>query len=101
MALSIFFSLAVFVVIKRADGLVPMGPLEYLGKQPLRYWILMWVLVLIPIAAYVLATVSYFPLHFSWQAAVAISLGAMVFLYGVSMAIDKAVEYARDRKTVA
>ncbi len=98
MAVSVFFSLAVFALVKRAGSLAgAMKPLEYLGKEPLRYWVLMWVLVLIPIAAYVLASAADFPLHYSAQAAVAISLAAMAFLYAVSLGIDAAVSKLRPR----
>lgn len=98
MAVSVFFSLLVFAVLKRAGSLAgALKPLEYLGREPLRYWVLMWVLVLVPIAAYVLASASDFPLHFGWQAAVTISLAAVIGLYAVSLGIDAAVARLRPR----
>lgn len=104
MALSVAVSLLVFVLVERAIGtecgrkrtseeMVLVGRkresiLEYLGRQPIRYWVLMFVLVRVPVEFYTLAMGSELPLQMGWESAVALALGCMVGMYVVSRAVD-------------
>ncbi|MEW6749186.1 MAG: heparan-alpha-glucosaminide N-acetyltransferase domain-containing protein [Candidatus Micrarchaeota archaeon] len=85
MGLSVMLSLVVFILVgERRNGL-----LEYLGRKPLRYWVLMFVLVLIPLSAYVLASgeiVEMGPLE-----AIAASLACCVIVYLGSRLMDVAL----------
>ncbi len=91
MALSVLFSIAVFEGVKRVGS----GWLEYLGTRPLRYWVLMWVVLIIPLAFALLALGKSFPLTLDWVSAVIASFLALIVIYAVSILIDRIVEIAR------
>lgn len=87
MAFAITLSLIVFILIKR----IRLGFLEYLGRTPLRYWAMMWYLVLLPMGMYVLLKKIQLPLSFSAPMACLISIVAMIFLYAASKVMDMVV----------
>ena len=84
MALSVAFSLAVFTIVKH----VKSGFLEYLGRKPLRYWVLMFVVLIVPITFYTLFSGSWLPLGLGWEAALAITSMSLLLLYLISKAMD-------------
>jgi hypothetical protein len=85
MALSVVFSLVVFAIVRD----VKIKELDYLGRTPFRYWVLMFLVILIPLAFY-----SYFigsegsSIGLGWIEAVVISLLCSVLLYMVSKGLD-------------
>jgi hypothetical protein len=85
MALSVAFSSGLFMLAGRLGS----GFLEYLGRRPIRYWVLMFLLFIIPADFYVLGSGGSFPLGFSWEAAVIISALFLAVFYGASLAIDR------------
>lgn len=84
MALSVLVSLIIFSIIWRID----LPALGYLGREPLRYWILMFVLLIIPIGFYLYATRKEV-IGMDWPLAVALALPAMALLYLASAALDR------------
>lgn len=86
MALSAFVSIALFGLIRGFRN----PALEYIGKDPIRYWVLMVLLIIVPIKLYAFYTFTGLPLGMGWPEAVAISLAACLFLYLVSLGLDLA-----------
>ncbi len=91
MALSVLFSLIVFTVVKRLRS----GWLEYLGTRPIRYWMLMWIVVIVPLAFFVLSRKEDFPLQYGWMAAVAGAFLSLFVIYAASLAVDWAILKAK------
>ncbi|NYZ73979.1 DUF1624 domain-containing protein [Candidatus Micrarchaeota archaeon] len=113
MALSVLFSLLVFVLVEglvgreRASGMTReriarpehdtagvgrdeerRGILEYLGRQPIKYWVLMFVVVKIPVEVYAFSAGLELPLELGWTNAVLIATLCVPVLYGISLGID-------------
>ena len=63
--------------------------LEYVGKKPLRYWILMYICFIIPARGYLEYSHGAFPLHLHWPIGIAISMGVMILLWGLSRLLDR------------
>jgi thiosulfate reductase cytochrome b subunit len=86
MALTISISFFVFEAMKgfRNDYL------EYLGKRPIRFWLIMYVLFLIPLAVYAITTGTEMPFSFvpAWAGILAGILCIPVF-YFISRAMDR------------
>ncbi|MBD3210104.1 DUF1624 domain-containing protein [Candidatus Micrarchaeota archaeon] len=85
MALSVVFSLAVFSLVKNFKS----GSLEYLGRKPIRYWVLMFAVLLIPLGIYAEVAGWGAPLHLGWPLAVVVSLLCLPILFLLSKALDK------------
>ncbi|MDD5171466.1 MAG: heparan-alpha-glucosaminide N-acetyltransferase domain-containing protein [Candidatus ainarchaeum sp.] len=91
MALSILLSLVVFVLVETALKQLNKkreGVLEYLGRQPIRYWVLMFVMVKIPVEVYAFSAGLELPLELGWTNAVLIAVVCVPVLYAVSKGID-------------
>ncbi len=95
MALSVVFSLAVFEAVKRLRS----GWLEYLGTRSIRYWILMWIVVIVPLVFILLSRGVDFPLKLEWPEAVLASFLALAVIFLASLAVDRIV--ARGRAAAA
>jgi predicted acyltransferase len=93
MALSVLVSLALYSAVDALLGKSASGAfwaqLEYLGQRPIRYWVLMFVLVVAPISFYALATTDELPLAVPWEAGVLFAVGCIPALYLVSVLIDR------------
>jgi len=91
MALSILLSLVVFIA---GNALLGKGSsqisgfFEYLGRKPIRYWVLMFVVLLIPLEAYSFLNGLDLPLETGVMPAFIISLLCVFVLYLLSLAID-------------
>jgi hypothetical protein len=83
--LSIFASLVIFTLVRG----IRSSALEYIGRKPLRYWVLMSVVIVVPLKLYVYFKKLYLPFDFDWLGACAISLFACVVLAAISLAIDR------------
>ncbi|MFH0885423.1 MAG: heparan-alpha-glucosaminide N-acetyltransferase domain-containing protein [Candidatus Micrarchaeota archaeon] len=82
-ALSIAVSAFAYMVIERLG----LHALEYPGKKPLEFWILMYVLLIIPLVFYAIATKSGLPLDMPWPAALGISVVCIPILIAASKAL--------------
>ncbi|MEK6981434.1 MAG: heparan-alpha-glucosaminide N-acetyltransferase domain-containing protein [Candidatus Micrarchaeota archaeon] len=63
--------------------------LEYCGRKPLRFWILLFLVFVIPLTFYVALKTNTFPLGINWKIGVLFSTFAIICLYFVSKLIDK------------
>lgn len=89
MMLSILVCFAVFVLIdKLIKALNGLGEIEYMGRKPLRYWIMMYVGFLIPLTLYAEHNGLSFPLSVDWLLAVLLSVCVMLVLWLASQGID-------------
>ncbi len=88
MLLSVVFSLAVYLVVRGMEN----RHLQYLGQKPIRYWVLMFAVLIVPVTFYAAATESPFPLPLSWIEALVITMACMPVLYLISRAIDSVQE---------
>jgi len=87
--LSILFSLLVFALIERISRKIQsVQELEYLGRKPIRYWILMYIVFIIPLWFYIEVSKLTLPLSLHWPFGILISLGLMVLFWAVSHMID-------------
>jgi len=87
--LSTLFSFLIFVVIERLiNDMDSLGELEYIGKKPLRYWLMMYISFIIPLTLYTWYSKQVFPLQIHWLISIIISLILLVILWGVSKFID-------------
>lgn len=84
MALSVLLSALAFMGIERLGA--PWA--EYMGKRPLRFWILMYVLLIIPLVLYALASRTGLPLGLPWPAAIIVSACAIPLLVAASKGMD-------------
>jgi len=83
--LSILFSFLVFAVMEVVlCNIGVMNKLENMGRKPLRYWIMMYIVFIIPLWFYVEFSGQTLPLQIYWPIGVVISLGLMLFLWGTS-----------------
>ena len=87
--LSILFSFLVFTLIERiVRKIQSVQELEYLGRKPIRYWILMYIVFIIPLWFYIEVSELTLPLSLHWPFGILISLGLMVLFWAVSHMID-------------
>ncbi|MBN1170136.1 DUF1624 domain-containing protein [Candidatus Micrarchaeota archaeon] len=92
MALSIFFSLAAYYLIRN----VRIEQLEYIGKRPLYYWVLKWVVLTIPLTFYaIFSGYEKFPLSFGALEAAVMAMAGMIILYFVQVGLDYIVKRSR------
>ena len=87
--LSILFSFGIFAAI---DEIVTrnlnLNILQYIGRKPLRYWLNMYIVFIIPLWFYVEFFNQGAPLSIQWYLSVIISLMLMAVLYILSRVID-------------
>lgn len=84
MMLSIALSLAFLLAAQRFGS----QALEYLGRRPLRYWTLMFVVLVVPITFYAISSRSNLPLNLGWYHALVLSVASILGLYILSKLID-------------
>ncbi|MFH1520170.1 MAG: heparan-alpha-glucosaminide N-acetyltransferase domain-containing protein, partial [Candidatus Micrarchaeota archaeon] len=92
MALSVLVSLVLFECCKK----IKFEPLEYLGKKPIRYWVLMFLVIGIPIVFYAGYSEKTLPLDFDWPVATIIVCFEVVVLYLISKLLDKIQEFIKN-----
>ena len=80
--LSILFSFLVFAVIEIVlCNIGVMNKLENMGRKPLRYWVMLYIVFIIPLWFYVEFSRQTLPLQIYWPIGIVISLGLMLFLW--------------------
>ena len=92
--LSILFSFMVFAVLEKiVTKITSFKELEYLGRKPLRYWILMYIIFIIPLWFYIEYTGQVLPLSLPWFIGLALSLVLMLLFWVISHMIDRINPY--------
>jgi len=87
--LSILFSFLIFAGIDKINhSIYNLKILEYIGRKPLRYWLMMYIVFLIPLWFYVEFSDKILPLNIQWYFGILISLGLMILLYAISCLIE-------------
>lgn len=89
MMLSCAISMMVFEGAKR----IKSGILEFLGRKPIRYWLLMFLLFVIPLSFYELYSGERIPLGLGALEAIIITIAAMPVFYITSRAIDAVLKH--------
>lgn len=88
MMLSILFCFVIYAVMdKIVKNMHSSNELEYLGRKPIRYWIMMYLFVLIPLTLYT----EYYtnqPLDLHWPLGIMASISVMLLLWLASLGID-------------
>lgn len=82
--LSILFSFLIFFIFEKINKIFSFKRLEFLGKKPLRYWLMMYIVFLIPLWFYVELTGQNFPLDIQWYVGIIISFGLIILFYILS-----------------
>jgi hypothetical protein len=89
MMFSILFSILIFIFVEEIIQKLPFKEeIEYLGKKPIRYWLMMFIIFIIPLWFYFQLANQTIPLDINWFIAIVLSFGAMIFLYLISIGID-------------
>ena len=87
--LSILFSFVIFATMKlMASSNLSLERLEYLGRKPIRYWLMMYIVFLIPLWFYISFSEQIFPLDMHWYVSIVISLAFFILLYLTSHLIE-------------
>ena len=81
---SVVIGTATYALLNSFNKKISLQSIEYLGQKSLRYWILMFVLFIIPFSYYSLAT----EVTITWTNAVIVSVTLLFVLFGVSKGID-------------
>ena len=80
--LSILFYFIIFTILEKIiSNFSSLKILEYVGRKSLGYWLMMYIVFLIPLWFYIDFSEQIFPLNLQWYIAIAISLGMMMLLY--------------------
>ena len=87
--LSVLFSFLIFMVIHTiVSSDIQLKRFEYLGRKPIRYWLMMYLVFLIPLWFYVEFSDKILPLNIQWYFGILISLGLMILLYAISYLVE-------------
>ena len=84
MMLSVLFSLIGFYGIQYC----PCSPIETIGRNPLRYWILMWIFIISALLTYPNYLGALFAQNFTWPIATLLCFACMGILYLISKGMD-------------
>jgi len=82
-----FFLYIAFIKFKLSNPIA--AQIEYIGKNPLRFWVMMYVLLIIPGIIYVKTKDGSFPLEIPWLAGITISSAAIFLLWSMSKLVDR------------
>ena len=87
--LSILFSFLIFTIV---DSIISINKslnrLEYFGRKPLRYWLIMYIIFIIPLWFYIELSKQSLPLNIIWYIAILISLVLIMIFYIISRIIE-------------
>lgn len=87
--LSILFSFLIIAVIILIMGNKTFSnELEFMGRKPLRYWIMMFIIFIIPVRIYDELSGQVISFQLPWLISVITSLGLMIIFWGASHIID-------------
>jgi len=89
MLLSILLSFLVFSVMNKVKLHNRIArELEYMGRKPLRFWIMMFISSIIPLRFWAELSQNARPLDLHWPLTVVVSMGLVVLLWGISRILD-------------
>ena len=87
--LSILFSYFVFILLDiLMRSIESLGEIEYIGKKPIRYWLMMYIIFIIPLTIYAQYSKKSIPLQVHWLNSIIISLSLLFLLWAISKIID-------------
>jgi predicted acyltransferase len=87
--LSILFSFLIFIIMDWIISIFQhLKRFEFIGRKPLRYWLMMYIIFLIPLWFYVELSKQIFPLKIEWHIGIFISLGLLILFYIISHLIE-------------
>jgi len=87
--LSILLSFLIFIIFENIiSSKHSFKKLEYIGRKPLRYWLMMYVIFIIPLWFYADFTKQNLPLDINWIIAIFVSLGLLILFYTISRLIE-------------
>ena len=87
--LSILFSFVIFATIELVlSSNIHLKRLEYIGQKPIRYWLTMYIVFLMPLWFYNELFGQGASFDIQWHIGIVISLALMLFLYLISCVID-------------
>jgi hypothetical protein len=81
-------SAAVSLMVFEASKLIKSKKLEFLGRKTIRYWVMMFLLMIIPLSIYEAYANTSLPLNFGTVEALLITLLMLPLIYIVSLAIE-------------
>ncbi|MFO7618943.1 MAG: heparan-alpha-glucosaminide N-acetyltransferase domain-containing protein [Thermoplasmata archaeon] len=92
MMISVLSCFAIFVLIHKVRGQIgACNELEYIGREPLRYWLMMWAFFLIPMILLAQNSGTAFPLNLDWPLGILITVCAILLLWLASRGIDRII----------
>ena len=92
--LSVLFSFIIFVIMAEINSKIgSLKRLGSIGRKPLRYWILMYIIFIIPLWFYIEYTGQVLPLSLPWFIGVSLSLVLMLLFWIISHMIDRINPY--------
>jgi hypothetical protein len=87
--LSILFSFLIFTIVENIiSSKHNFTKLKYIGRKPLRYWLMMYIVFIIPLWFYVDFTKQNLPLDINWIIAILVSIGLLILFYKISCSIE-------------
>jgi len=87
--LSVLFSFLIFALMEKIiSSTSSLKRLEYIGRKPLRYWLMMYIVFLIPLWFYIEFSERILPPDIKWYISIVISLGLLMLLYIISRSIE-------------
>jgi hypothetical protein len=87
--LSVLFSFFIFLIIEWIGSILhSLKRLEFIGRKPLRYWLMLYIIFLIPLWFYIELTEQTFPLNIEWYIGILISLGLLILFYILTHLIE-------------
>ena len=89
MALSLLICYALLLLVERSIIHINLKEVEYLGRKPLRYWVMMYLLCIVPSKVYV--DMGNQRLMVPWTMAVTLSVAVMILLWLISKVWDAKV----------
>jgi hypothetical protein len=90
MMFSIIFSILMFTILNLIlNKIKNFTPLEYLGRKPLRYWLMMYLFFMIPVILYSEHYNVPLPFEIEWYFGIIIALCFMVLIAICSIFIDR------------
>jgi len=89
MMLSLLFSLLIFSMIQMSiSNIFLIKKFEYFGRKPFRYWIMMYIIFLIPVWFYVEFFKIISQVQLQWYFSVVVSIALMAIFWRISLLID-------------
>jgi hypothetical protein len=82
-ALSVAVCIAAYILFEKTGS-----GLQKLGKEPLKYWVLMALFIVVPLKLYAYYNGLVLPLGLGWETAVLMAIGSLFCLYLIKEAFD-------------